>query len=157
MFRSLFLFRRLLATSFLVVFVNVFVGQCYCASLSAPKAPATKTRAVAAPAPMKPGHACCRKAAERRDQASRKAQHQKHAGADGCCRQKSATLLASLSSEATKQLLSPAPAVLPATPDFHFPAAPVKWDPTVAVRLVPPQHLPPKIPDIRIFLQSLTV
>ncbi len=31
------------------------------------------------------------------------------------------------------------------------------WAVWQAVRLVPPQHLPPKIPDLRVFLRSLTV
>ena len=51
-----------------------------------------------------------------------------------------------------------AEALLPAALDVQFSAlAAGHWDRTAAVRLVLPQHLPPKIPDIRIFLRSLTV
>ncbi|GAA4054964.1 hypothetical protein GCM10022409_47640 [Hymenobacter glaciei] len=155
MFHSLFPFRRLLATSFLLVFVNVLAGQCYCASMRPVASAAAK------PAPMAPGHACCRAAAAAKaKQAASKstaASHEKRpVGADDCCRKKAASVVAGLDSPAAK-LLVPAPAVLPTALAFHFRPVAGKWDRMGAVALVPPRQLKPKIPDIRIFIQSLTV
>jgi hypothetical protein len=157
MFRSLFLFRRLLATSFLVVFVNVFVGQCWCASLASAATPsAARAQSVV---PTKSAHAGCH------GMASKKAQHKaRHAqkpchstGKHDCCKDKSASLLSSLTTPAEKHLFTPAPALLPADTDFLFRPVAGHWDSTGVVMLVLREHLPPKIPDIRIFIQSLTV
>lgn len=162
MFRSLFLLRRLLVTTFLVVFVNVFVGQCYCASLRpAQLGPPPVATPTAKPAPTGPGHACCRKAAASKGKELAKrpsAQNsRKPAGPDGCCRLKAASPLAASHKPGEKSQFSLAPALLPACPAYcRLPAA-GQWDHTLAVRLVRPEHLPPKIPDIRIFIQSLTV
>ncbi|WBO86788.1 hypothetical protein [Hymenobacter yonginensis] len=158
MFRSLFPFRRLLATSFLLVFVNVFVGQCYCASLKA--APVASN--VTAPAAARSTHPGCHgHATATARQKPAKACHGQAgshpAGKHDCCKDKSATLLKSLAAPAEKQLLTPAPAVLPAGNDFFFRPAAGRWDRAHAVVLVLREHLPPKIPDIRIFIQSLTV
>ncbi|TGE14534.1 hypothetical protein [Hymenobacter elongatus] len=157
MFRSLFLFRRLLATTFLVVFVNVFVGQCYCATAS----PARSTGAAAAPqpTPAKPTHPGCHghTAATAKPQKSKTTQPHKSAGKHDCCKDKSASLLSSLTIPVEKSVLVLAPALLPAATSFTFQPAAAAWDRTGAVVLVARQHLPPKIPDIRIFIQSLTV
>ncbi|WP_375436152.1 hypothetical protein [uncultured Hymenobacter sp.] len=160
MFRSLFPFRRLLATSFLLVFVNVFVGQCWCATINP---------ALAAPAPVaqaaalkKPTHAGCHGMATV-EQEPRKAQHahgtpdSKSSGKHDCCKDNSAAILKSLATPGEKHLLTSAPALLPASNDFFFRPAAGQWDRTHAVVLVLREHLPPKIPDIRIFIQSLTV
>ncbi|GAA4388698.1 hypothetical protein [Hymenobacter koreensis] len=162
MFRSLFPFRRLLATSFLLVFVNVFVGQCYCATLNpvlAAPAPAAKASAV-----QKPGHPGCHghgKSTTQQKPAKVKPDLAKHnaklTGKDDCCQDNSAAVLKSLATPGEKPVLSPAPAVLPASNDFFFRPAAGQWDRTNAVVLVLREHLPPKIPDIRIFIQSLTV
>ena len=162
MIRRLFPFRRLLATSFLLVFVNVWAGQCYCASLRSAAAGARQPgRSAAKPAPMAPGHACCRAAAAKK--AGRLAaksagnSHQPHpSGADDCCRKKAASLLATLDAAAAKALAD-APALLPAPLSFHFRPLAGQWNRTLPVQLVPRRQLPPKIPDIRIFIQSLTV
>ena len=74
-----------------------------------------------------------------------------------CCKDKSASLLSSLTTPSQKQLLSPAPALLPEAVAFHFCPLAGQWNRTLPVQLVPLRHLPPKIPDIRIFIQSLTV
>ncbi|RYE04708.1 MAG: hypothetical protein EOP33_08755 [Rickettsiaceae bacterium] len=58
MFRSLFPFRRLLATSFLLVFVNVFVGQCWCATVN-PVSEAPRPAAVTHHLAKKPAHPGC--------------------------------------------------------------------------------------------------
>ena len=161
MFRSLFPFRRLLATSFLLVFVNVFAGQCYCAGLRAATASPAPGKPAATPAPMQPGHACCKAAAGKGGQPTNppaKPQHQsKHSEKGGCCKDNSAAILKSLTTPGEKLLLSPAPALLPASSDFFFQPAAGDWDRTHSVVLVLRKHLPPKIPDIRIFIQSLTV
>ena len=162
MFRSLFPFRRLLATSFLLVFINVFAGQCYCAGMRQAAATGVKQNKLAArPAPMAPGHACCQAAARKGKLATRpdaKPQHQqKHSEKGNCCKDKSASLLSSLTTPAEKQLFTLAPALLPAATAFHFRPAAGPWNPASAVTLVLREHLPPKIPDIRIFIQSLTV
>ena len=47
--------------------------------------------------------------------------------------------------------------VLPTAIEFHFRPLAAQWNRTGAVVLVPPRQLKPKIPDIRIFIQSLTV
>jgi hypothetical protein len=157
MFRSLFPFRRLLATSFLLVFVNVFVGQCWCASVN-PAQMAPPMAAMSHHETEKPAHPGCHGHGA---VAEHHGKHKGHPAKSGtnhdCCKDKSASLLSSLTSPAQKQLLVPAPALLPEAMDFHFRPAAGKWDRTCAVTLVPREHLPPKIPDIRIFIQSLTV
>ena len=154
MFRHLLPFRRLLATSFLLVFVNVFAGQCWCATMK----PVPGPQAVAgATAPSKPSHPGCPGHGAAPAAKQLKHQQQAPAGKHDCCKDKSASLLSSLSAPAEKQLFIAAPALLPAAADFHFRPAAGQWDRTGAVVLVPRQHLPPKIPDIRIYIQSLTV
>ncbi|MDQ2794401.1 MAG: hypothetical protein M3Y12_10405, partial [Bacteroidota bacterium] len=74
-----------------------------------------------------------------------------------CCKDKSASLLSSLTTPSQKHLLISAPAVLPTAIEFHFRPLAGQWDRTATVSLVSPRHLKPKIPDIRIFIQSLTV
>ena len=159
MFRSLFLFRRLLATSFLLVFVNVFAGQCYCASM---RQVAATGQTRNEPAAMQPGHACCKAAARKgklaTSPAAKSPHQQKHSDKGNCCKDKSASLLSSLTMPAEKQLFTLAPALLPEeAAAFHFRPATGQWNQASAVTLVLREHLPPKIPDIRIFIQSLTV
>ncbi|GAB2796137.1 hypothetical protein HNQ93_004168 [Hymenobacter luteus] len=160
MFRSLFPFRRLLATSFLLVFVNVFVGQCYCATLTS-----TGTAPVAKPQVVeKPTHPGCHghgQATAQTKPVKAQPEHGRHdskpAGKEDCCKDNSAAILKSLTTPGEKQLLVTSPALLPASNDFFFRPAAGQWDRTNAVVLVLREHLPPKIPDIRIFIQSLTV
>ena len=156
MFRHLFPFRRLLATSFLLVFVNVFVGQCWCAT-GGPVSAATVASYHKQPA--KPSHPGCHGhgGALAKQKGKAKHSHEKSGVKHDCCKDKSASLLSSLSGPSHKHLLMPAPAVLPTATAFHFRPRAGKWDRTGAVALVRPRHLKPKIPDIRIFIQSLTV
>ena len=155
MFRSLFPFRRLLATSFLLVFVNVFVGQCYCATMNSVQA-APVVKASVAEKPTHPGCHGHDKALAPRKSATAK-HDSKPAGKGDCCKDNSAAILKSLTTPGEKQLLTLAPALLPVSNEFFFRPAAGAWDRTHSVVLVLREHLPPKIPDIRIFIQSLTV
>jgi hypothetical protein len=161
MFRSLFPFRRLLATSFLLVFVNVFVGQCYCATMNPPTrggmVGVPKAGHCAETPPAKPSHPGCHGHAQGTKKSVAGQHSKKPARSHDCCKDKSASLLSSLTTPSQKQLLSPAPALLPEALEVHFRPLPGQWNRTLAVQLVPRRHLPPKIPDIRIFIQSLTV
>ena len=160
MFRSLFPFRRLLAMSFLLIFANVLAGRCWCATGSGSKQAASGHSGCAAAKNFaKLTRADCHGPAPAAAQPSKAAHPTKHPKRPhDCCRDKSASLLTSLTGPADKHLLPLTPALLPATMEFRFPAlAAGPGDRTAAGRLVPPQHLPPKIPDIRIFIQSLTV
>ena len=157
MFRSLFPFRRLLATSFLLVFVNVFVGQCLCAIVN--PEPAMQMAVVDHPVAAKPTHPGCPGHGAEAEPAAKQDKHStKSAGSqDDCCKDNSAALLSSLTTPVQKNLFIPAPAVLPTAVEFYFRTLAGKWDQTATVALVPPRHLKPKIPDIRIYIQSLTV
>ncbi|MFC6224911.1 hypothetical protein ACFP2F_16810 [Hymenobacter artigasi] len=157
MFRSLFPFRRLLATSFLLVFINVFVGQCWCATLN-PVPAATPKVAMSHHDVEKPAHPGCHgHGAEAKNQKKHDSHPAKPATNHDCCKDKSASLLSSLTTPAQKYLFIQAPAVLPTAIAFHSRPLAGQWDRTATVALVPPRHLKPKIPDIRIFIQSLTV
>ncbi|OGX86435.1 hypothetical protein BEN47_13100 [Hymenobacter lapidarius] len=159
MFRSLFPFRRLLATSFLLVFVNVFVGQCWCATVN-PMVVAPPAAALAAhDGAEKPAHpGCAGHGAVAENPPKQQHGHPaKPTSSHDCCKDKSASLLSALTTPAQKHLLISAPAVLPSATAFHFRSLAGQWDRTAAVALVPPRQLKPKIPDIRIFIQSLTV
>lgn len=157
MFHRLFPFRRLLATSFLLVFVNVFVGQCYCATMN----PAQAAPVATVTPPQKPSHPGCHghsPAAAKQEPTKAPQSHEpKSTNKPGCCKDNSAAILKSLITPAEKQLMTSAPALLPATNDCFFRPVAGQWDRTHAVVLVLREHLPPKIPDIRIFIQSLTV
>ncbi|RFP64001.1 hypothetical protein D0N36_16295 [Hymenobacter lapidiphilus] len=158
MFRSLFPLRRLLATSFLLVFVNVFVGQCWCATMN--PEPAGRMAVVEPPVAAQPTHpGCPGHGAVAEYPTTKPDKHPaKSAGSqDDCCKDNSAALLSALTTPAQKALFTPAPAVLPTAIEFHFRPLAGKWDQTATVALVPPRHLKPKIPDIRIYIQSLTV
>ena len=163
MFHSLFRFHRLLALTFLVVFANASVGQCWCGPRVAPAAAAAGQANAVAPCGMSAAamatHACCRGRAAA-GLAAGKGQHRQHqsSGRHGCCKNKAAALRAALAAPAAaKHLASPAPAVLPIALALAFRPQAGPWGRRLAVRLLPPQPLPPKIPDIRIFIQSLTV
>ena len=156
MFRSLFPFRRLLATSFLLVFVNVLVGKCWCATSNPPQPAAPMAAMCHHKAP--PAHLGCHEHADAVVQRPKQPGHlPKSTGCPDCSKNKAASLLSSLTVAAQKNLVTPAPAVLPAAMELVFRPQAGKWDRTGVVALVPPRHLKPKIPDIRIFIQSLTV
>ena len=157
--------RRLTAMTFLVIFLNVTVGQCLCA-VAGPQARATAVTVAAPPThPGCPGHAAPKPVAPaahaHQDQAGNPDQHHDSppkSGSHDCCKDKSASVLAGLSASSVHKLAPDAPLWL-ATPlvlNDGF-ARFTTWDRARSVLLVPPQHLPPKIPDIRIYIRSLTV
>ena len=157
MFRRLFSFRRLLATSFLLVFVNVFVGQCWCATVN-PAQLAPPMAAMGHHEAQKPAHPGCH---GHGGVVAHQGKHDGHPAkptrSHDCCKDKSASLLSSLTTPAQKHLLFASPAVLPTAIVFRFRPLAGQWDRTATVALVPLRQLKPKIPDIRIFIQSLTV
>jgi hypothetical protein len=156
MFRTLFPFHRLLATSFLLVFVNVLVGKCWCATNNLPQPAASMAAMCHHKAP--PAHLGCH------EHVSTVAQHPKQPGhlpkstrCPDCSKNKAASLLSSLTAAIQKNVVTPVPAILPVVMELFFRPQAGKWDRTGVVALVPPRHLKPKIPDIRIFIQSLIV
>ena len=155
MLRSLYRFRRLLATTCLVVFANVLVGQCWCASPRPARARRPTAAAHSCCQPAAAGVAsCCGPAAGARAKPTPLAGRHSHSG---CCRDQKASLLAKLAQPDGPAMFLPGPALLPVA--LTLPPRPwaSRWSRTLAVRLVLPRHLPPKIPDLRIFLRSLTV
>ncbi|SHM22032.1 hypothetical protein [Hymenobacter psychrotolerans] len=153
MFRTLQPFHRLLATTFLVVFVNMWLGQCVCAAnISSRFGTANATTSK----PMAPGCPQHRTAAPSISKGIPAHDQQLSADQD-CCQGKSVAKQTLLAAAAEQQLQSPAPALLPEARRFFFRPAAGQWDPTAAVVLVSRQVLPPKIPDIRIFIGSLTI
>lgn len=152
--------RRVTALTLLVMFLNVFVGQAYCASMDmAPIAhshvPGTlahehRTAATHSHAPGTAQHKHPKNSAAHAHKAAKRA-------AD-CCSDDAASVMAALAHPAKFSLEKPAGtwlALLPATsvllPRF------TNYDRTQAVVLVRPEYLKPKIPDIRIFIGSLTI
>jgi hypothetical protein len=145
--------KRITATSLLVVFLHVLVGQCLCAV-----AGGQARAAHLAAAGQGSGAPACH-AAKARKQAhaphqSAPASKQSH----DCCKGKLAKVLKELSTPPVAKLLAEAPPVLALPPlqSLSWPAF-TAWTSDAAVCLVPPRHLPPKIPDIRVFIGSLTV
>jgi uncharacterized protein involved in copper resistance len=162
--------RRRVAASLLGVFLSVFVVQflCLCFGVQArslPLALAT-TQAVAphkhsattpahAHAPIQQhDHKATPGAAHKHDQA---AGHDKEQG-DKCCRDKTSAFFASLTHPPKHSLDKGMPLYIALPPASSFTLAHFEaWDRTQAVLLVPPAHLKPKIPDIRVFIGSLTI
>jgi len=156
MFRLSPFTKRTTASLLLLVFLHLMVKQCLCLALGMPMGmPLSPAKAVAATATVPDAHACCKKAGRLQKEQTRKPAAP--AGKpDDCCKYKSVVVLKTMDAPTTKQVEAPAVLSLPPVHSFTF-ARFVAWDATAAVVLVPPQHLPPKIPDIRVFLRSLTV
>lgn len=105
-----------------------------------------------APAAKAQQHSCCaKKAAEVQRKPSKKAE---------CCTHEKVAKWAGVPDGPLVKLLQDGPQALylpPGVLDWQPARWVGVWDRTLAVRLVPPRHLPPKIPDIRVFLRSLIV
>lgn len=163
--------RRAVAASLLGVFLNVFFGQVVCA-LAMPAVPAVGSEHQH-PAGTPPHH---HNHAHGAGQVA-PAPHHHHDGNEGptppaphkhggkgekggnCCQDDAAAVWASLAHppKAGIEKMTFMPVALPPAPLAVLVARSQHWNRTAAVRLVPPRHLPPKIPDIRIFIRSLTV
>lgn len=147
--------QRFTALTLLLLFLQVTVGQCLCAAAVGPWASPAARQHEHRPAP--PTHSGCHGHALAEHHAPGK-HHHGPARPDNCCKDKSAAILKALTTPPTAKLALDGPFVLGLPPgqDFTF-ARSAAWSPELAVVLVPPHYLPPKIPDIRVFLRSLTV
>ncbi|OGX88711.1 hypothetical protein BEN48_08845 [Hymenobacter glacialis] len=136
------LLRRLTAVTFLVTYLGVFAGQAFCTGTGDPFAES--------------GRAACCLGTSCADMGQLAAKD-KDAKSPDCNKRGIARLLAAQDAPQGQSLLFAAPALLPdmtvLLPAPRF----VRWSRTEKVALVPTRQLPPKIPDIRIFLHSLTV
>ena len=158
--------RRATAASLLVVFLNVFFGQAVCA-WAMPTAVAAHHHehehlagtpphhhGAEAPDHHHAGHA----ATHQHHEANRPASHSHKPGKGSCCQDDAAAVWASLAHPPKAGVDKVA------LPAFTMPVAPYvlvvraqQWDRSRPVLLVARRRLKPKIPDIRIFIQSLTV
>jgi hypothetical protein len=159
-----------MAASLLVVFLNVFFGQVVCA-LAMPVAPATGHQSQHQhkhPAGT-PAHKHEHKAPHSHGKehgATAKHQHpegetpgsHQHGAKGGCCQDDAAAVWASLAHppKAGIEKMAFMPVALPPAP-LALVVRFQQWDRTRPVLLVARRQLKPKIPDIRIFIQSLTV
>lgn len=162
--------RRTMAASLLVVFLNVFFGQVICA-LAMPAAPAVgqqhKHPAGTPAHEHKAPHAHGETHSHGKEHgASAKHEHHdsetpgshKHSTQGACCQDEAAAVWASLAHppKAGIEKMTFMPVALPPTP-LALVVRFQQWDRTQPVLLVARRQLKPKVPDIRIFIQSLTV
>lgn len=142
---------RLTALALLTLFVSALGLMGACAVWCGPMHGTSGVVAVAS-TPTTGAHSCCaRKAADKQRKQSKQAE---------CCAHEKAAKLAAVPDGSFGDLGKLA------TPVLALPPGALSWQPgrlagawgsTLAVRLVPPRHLPPRIPDIRVFLHSLIV
>ena len=155
--------RRATAASLLVVFLNVFFGQAVCAWAMPATAGhdhnhehpvGTAPHHHEAEAHHHP-HAATHK---HHQEANGPVSHSHKSGKGSCCQDDAAAVWASLAhppKAGIEKLTLPA-FVMPAAP-FALVVRAQEWDRSQPVLLVARRRLKPKIPDIRIFIQSLTV
>jgi hypothetical protein len=168
--------RRTMAASLLVVFLNVFFGQVVCA-LAMPTAPAVghehehsagtpahghkQGHEHQAPHAHGQGHSHGKEhgatAKHHHDEHETPGSH-KHGPKGACCQDDAAAVWASLAHppKAGIEKMAFMPVALPPAP-LALVVRFQQWDRTRPVLLVARRQLKPKIPDIRIFIQSLTV
>jgi hypothetical protein len=154
--------RRTTAITFLVIFLNVLVGQVACAMRGPQTAPVAHQHGghhQHAPGSAPHQHPAPHEHGTAAGATTHAAKHE-HKSATSCCQDDAAAIWAALHSppkvtfdKADAPLLDLPPAGL-AWPTARFCGS---WAVLAPVRLVPPRHLPPKIPDLRVFLRSLTV
>ena len=137
--------RRLTAVTFLVAYLGMFAGQAFCTGSRDPFA--------------RDGVAACCRGGACPGMAKAAANAKKEKGQPGpdCNKRGIARLLAAQAAPQGHSVGAPALALLPAgAVAVAFPRF-TGWQQAQKVALVPTRHLKPKIPDIRIFIQSLTV
>lgn len=145
MYRISSLTRRLTAVTFLVTYLSMFAGQAFCIGSRDPFA---KNGVAACCVGM--GKAC----GMAKMMAAKKG---KDSPGPDCNKRSIARVLAAQATPQGYSSSAPAPALLPeAAVGLPFPRF-TSWTLDQKVALVPTRHLKPKIPDIRIFIQSLTV
>lgn len=155
--------RRVTAATLLVVFLNVFFGQAVCA-LAMPAAPHEHEHQAGG----RGAHHHESEANEAHyDHATGGAKHYTHdtpashshkSGSKGsCCQDDAAAVWASLTHPPKVGIAKMVPLVFTMPAPFALVARAHHWDRTRPVMLVARRQLKPKIPDIRIFIQSLTV
>ncbi|MGY2132090.1 hypothetical protein ACW9KT_07670 [Hymenobacter sp. HD11105] len=161
--------RRRVAASLLGAFLSVFVVQflCLCFGVQArslsPINAVTATIESHSHAADVPAHAHA--SAHQHEHKAAKHQHShdsatdhKQEKSDECCRDKTSAFFASLTHPPKHSLDKSMPLYLALPPASSFTLAHFQaWDRTQPVLLVPPAHLKPKIPDIRVFIGSLTI
>ena len=158
--------RRTMAASLLVVFLNVFFGQVVCA-LAMPAAAMHEHKhehPAGTPAHQHEHRAPLSHGKEHG--ATARHQHHdsetpgplKHGSKGACCQDDAAAVWASLAHppKAGIEKMAFLPVALPHAP-LVLVARFQRWDRSRPVLLVARRQLKPKIPDIRIFIQSLTV
>lgn len=156
MFRLSPFTQRFTAIILLLLFLQVTVGQCLCAAAIGPRATAAASEHQ--PAKLRYAHPGCHGHGPAEHHAPGKHRPGPAKQSHDCCKDKSAAVLKALTTPPTAKLALGGPFVLglPPVQGFTFPRF-AAWRREQAVVLVPPQHLPPKIPDLRVFLRSLTV
>ncbi|MBO3272125.1 hypothetical protein [Hymenobacter defluvii] len=158
--------RRTMAASLLVVFLNVFFGQVVCALVmpAAPAQAAEHEHPVGTPE-HKHGHGVPHfhgkqhgATAEHQHHDSEAPGTHKHGPKGACCQDDAAAVWAALAHppKAGIEKMAFLPVMLPPAP-LALAVRFQQWDRTRPVLLVARRQLKPKIPDIRIFIQSLTV
>jgi len=143
MFRLSALTRRLTAATFLVAFLSMFAGRCFCAPVS------SEAKA--------PKMTCCAKMAGKQCKAMGKSGPASDTSKSDCETPVKA-FFAALAGPPNHAVSVDAPLWLTLPPTFNFTFARyVRWEQARPVALVPRRHLKPKIPDIRVFTHSLTI
>ena len=158
--------RRTMAASLLVVFLNVFFGQVVCA-LAMPATPASghQHKHPAGTPAHKHEHKAPHSHGKEHGATANHGHHDsetpgshKHGSKGACCQDDAAAVWASLAHppKAGIEKMTVMPVALPPA-QLAFVVRFQQWDRTQPVLLVARRQLKPKIPDIRIFIQSLTV
>ncbi|QNE40837.1 hypothetical protein F1C16_15330 [Hymenobacter sp. NBH84] len=144
MFQLSALTRRLTAATFLVAFLSMFAGRCFCAPIG------SEVKA--------PKMTCCTKMAGKQCEGMSKTGHPSGSTDKSDCETPVKAFFAALAGPPSHDVSVDAPLwmVLPPTFNFEF-ARYVRWEQARPVALVPRRHLKPKIPDIRVFTHSLTI
>lgn len=155
--------RRVTATTLLVVFLNVFFGQVVCAIAMPTALPGQEHHAGNTAAHHhdseatedSPDHAA---RGPHHHSPEKPAPHSHKSGSKGsCCQNDAAAVWASLTHPPKSGIDKMVPLVFTMPAPFALVARTHHWDRTRPVMLVARRQLKPKIPDIRIFIQSLTV
>ena len=158
--------RRVTAASLLVVFLNVFFGQVVCAlAMPAPAASEQHHEHAAGTRPHQHEHQAPHShgkghgaTAKHEHQDSKGPAPHQHGRKGACCQDDAAAVWASLTHppKAGIEKMAFMPVALPPAP-LALATRFQQWDRSRPVLLVARRQLKPKIPDIRIFIQSLTV